>query len=77
MSDIPDNEVEIIFHSRKTFLFHEGRPWVKKSGSFDVPMGSFDGAEICELVGLYLLFRITNRTAPIFNKNDVPSDNSV
>ena len=22
---------------------------------FDIPMGSFDGAEVCELVGLYLL----------------------
>ena len=31
--------------------------WMKNSGgnSFDVTMGSFDGAEICELVGLYIL----------------------
>ena len=30
---------------------------MKNSGdnSFDVTMGSFDGAEICELVGLYIL----------------------
>ena len=27
---------------------------------FDVPMGSFDGAEICEVVGLYLLQKISD-----------------
>ena len=35
--------------------------WVKKSDSnslFDVTMGSYDGAEICELVGLYVLERL-------------------
>ena len=33
---------------------------VKKNGNplFDVTMGSFDGAEVCELVGLYLLNKI-------------------
>ena len=31
--------------------------WIKKNGDpdFDVTMGSFDGAELCELVGLYIL----------------------
>ena len=28
--------------------------------NFDVPMGSYDGAEICELVGLYLLHKLTD-----------------
>ena len=33
--------------------------WIKKdSGLFDVTMGAYDGAEICELVGTYLLFLI-------------------
>ena len=27
----------------------------KDSGIFDVTMGAFDGAEVCELVGIYLL----------------------
>ena len=33
-------------------------PWQKKTTqtTFDVTMGSWDGAEICELIGLYLLF---------------------
>ena len=31
----------------------------KKKGLFDVTMGSNDGAEICELIGLYLLFLLS------------------
>ena len=41
---------------KKSFLFHEGQPWIKKQNSeCDVTMGSFDGAETCELCDLYLL----------------------
>ena len=38
-------------------LFNNKEPWLKKSGKeeFDVPMGCFDGAEVCELVGVYIL----------------------
>ena len=43
--------------SRKTLLFNNNEPWIKKSGkeNFDVLMGCYDGAEICELVGTYIL----------------------
>ena len=43
--------------ARKTLLFHDEQPWIKKSGTenFDVPMGCYDGAEICELVGSFIL----------------------
>ena len=36
--------------------------WIKKGDDtlFDVTMGSFDGAEICELVGLYLLDKLSS-----------------
>ena len=49
-----------ILNSRKSFLFFKGSPWVKKDAPqhFDVTEGSFDGAEVCELVGLYLLNRL-------------------
>ena len=35
--------------------------WIKKEGNplFDVTMGSYNGAEVCELVGLYLLSKLT------------------
>ena len=34
------------------------RMLASSSGLFDVTMGSFDGAETCELVGAYLLHNI-------------------
>ena len=56
---IDQRTVDLIFHTRKSLLFTSDGTWVKKSGSiFDVTMGSYDGAEICELVGLYLLHLI-------------------
>ena len=47
----------IIKHARKCFLVNKNQIWTKKNSTnlFDVTMGSFDGAEICELVGLLLL----------------------
>ena len=54
---ISSQHISIIKHARKSLLFNGGIPWVKCSNQqmFDVTMGSFDGAEICELVGLYIL----------------------
>ena len=56
------DNIEIVLHSRKSFLFtHDPSrpdtsiPWTKKDGLFDVTMGAPDGAEVCELVGLFLL----------------------
>lgn len=47
--------IDIIRHSRRSLLFNNGEPWVKKEDeSFDVTMGAYDGAEVCELVGIYL-----------------------
>ena len=51
--NIPPTDREIIMHAKQTLLFSEGVPWVKRDatgGLFDVPMGSYDGAESCELV---------------------------
>ena len=58
---------------RKTFLFNNGEPWVKKGEkeNFDVAMGSYDGAEICELVGLYLLHKMTSGKKAIFKVEEV------
>ena len=59
--DISDHEIDIILHCPKTFLFNNGDPWIKKGEkeNFDVSMGSYHGAEQCELVGLYLLYLMT------------------
>jgi len=58
---ITDNERHIIFHAKKSVLFHDAQTWGKKNAEhmFDVTMGSRDGAETCELVGLYLLSHIS------------------
>ena len=54
--DMSDGEIEIIMAARKAMLYVNGEPWAKKGGSvFDVGMGFFDGAEVCEIVGLFLL----------------------
>ena len=58
--DISNTELSIVMQARKTLLFHDDTPWVKRSGNeeFDVPMGSYDGAEVCELVGCFLLNKL-------------------
>ena len=58
--EISDETINIITHARKSLLFNpQGETWTKKSGSrFDVTMGSFEGAEVCELVGLFILHQI-------------------
>ena len=54
--------INLIMHCRKSILFGDQGTWTKKNGSlFDVTMGSYDGAEICELVGQYLLHEL-NKT---------------
>ena len=59
MVPVEESDLEIIFHSRKSLLFSGSSCWMKKDGDFfDVTMGAYDGAEVCELVGLYLLSKI-------------------
>ena len=53
--DIPDEDLLIIMQSKNTLLFSGKVPWVKKERDedFDVPMGCYDGAEVCEIVEFY------------------------
>ena len=48
--------------ARKTLLFQNGEPWVKKSGTedFGAPKGCYDCGEVCELVGSYMLIQLTH-----------------
>ena len=62
---IKPKDRETIFHARKSLLYNEGEPWIKKqSNSFDVTMGSYDGAEVCELIGIFMLSLIGNKYNP-------------
>ena len=53
---ITSHEREITLHAKQSLLFSDNSTWEKKSANyqFDVTVGSFDGAETCELVGCYL-----------------------
>ena len=60
--EITENEKAIIMKAKQSLLFYRNTTWRKKTSAdslFDVTMGSFDGAETCELVGSYLLSQIT------------------
>ena len=56
---ISEQDKNIIIHAKKSLLYNNENPWCKKGDTnFDVTMGSFDGAETCELVGLYILSQL-------------------
>ena len=64
---IDDSVINTIMHCRKSLLFSDGSTWIKNnSTTFDVTMGSYDGAEVCKLVGLYLLSQLTVLTGNEF-----------
>ena len=46
----------MVEHCRKSLLFYNNERWKKKehSSSFDVTMSSYDGPELCELIGIYI-----------------------
>ena len=69
LTPISEGEYKIIMHARKSVLFNSESAWQKKNNPnlFDVTMGSFDGAEVCELVGLLILEKL----GKIFGKNNV------
>ena len=59
LTTISDEDIEIIFASKESVLYNGDVPWVKREGEeFDITMGSFDGAETTDLVGLFLLHQL-------------------
>ena len=58
---IKENVIIAIKLPGKSLLFSKDGTWVKKSDNelFEITMGSFDGDKICELVGLYLLNKLS------------------
>ena len=67
--NIPEHYKSVIMHARRTLLFSDETPWTKKNNTsdFDVPMGSFDGAEVCELVGAFLLSELSE----VIDRSDI------
>ena len=60
LMDIDDHKIRTIKHCRKSLLFHNNVAWKKKTTTscFDVTIGSYDGAEVCELVGTFILSKL-------------------
>ena len=57
--EISDSDKYIIFQAKKSVIYHKNAPWKKKGvTNFDVTVGSYDGAETCNLIGLYLLSQL-------------------
>ena len=57
--NITAEERSIIIHAKSSILTYKNQHWQKKGPTtFDVTMGSFDGAETCELVGSFLLSQL-------------------
>ena len=54
-STISKVDIDIITLIKKTTLYKDGQPREKITSKIDVTIGSCDGAELCELVSLYLL----------------------
>ena len=59
-SNFNKSDTDIIFHSCDSLLFSGDDVWKKNDTDsyFDIPMGSFHGAEVCDLVGLYILDKL-------------------
>ena len=58
ITPITDLEKELLRNARQSLLYHDGDTWAKVSGLFDVTMGSYDGAQFTDLVGLMILSKM-------------------
>ena len=66
--NITNEEKVIIKHARKSLLYYNNEPSMKKgSGLFDVTMGAYDTVEVCKLVGTFPLYKLSLK----YNKNNV------
>ena len=59
---IKSKDRETIFHTRKSIFYNEGKPWIKKQ-SYNSQV-THDGAEVCELIGIFVLGLIGNKYNP-------------
>ena len=67
-TSISNKGIEAIFYARKSLLYYNDEPWVKKGESnFDVSMGAYDGTEVCELIGIFMLSLLSKH----INKNHI------
>ena len=68
MHTLVSDDGKIIFHHEKTsLLFNDQQTWIKRgSRLFDVTVGAYDGAVVCELVGNWKLFTYLSISLSIY-----------
>ena len=58
---ISELEKNTIRQAANSFLFSNNQAWIKRNGgTFDITMGGYHGAEVCDLVGLFLLSQLVD-----------------
>ena len=68
ITDISREDMQIMYHARKSLLFSNEKPWMKRERNlFEVTMGAYDGADVCKLVGIFMLNKISKK----YDKNDI------
>ena len=67
--EIEEKVINIVKYTKKSLLFHDGKALVRKEENplFNVTIGSYDKAQICKPVKLYLLIK---RTPLVSTKNE-------
>ena len=75
MTIAPKNK-ETIFHDSKSLLQNEGEQWIGKSNKYDATIGSYDDAEVYELISIFMLRLIGNKYNPIQNDKLVVFQNT-
>ena len=66
---VSNDDKAIIHHTRNSLLFNDQQTWIKRdNGLFDLTMGAYNGAEICELAGNHLLYKLSK----LYEKKDIP-----
>ena len=67
-TEISEKDKAIIFNARKSLLFNGQDVWIKKKrGLFDLTMEAFNGAEVYEALGNFLLYQLSKN----YNKKDI------
>ena len=65
-NSITNNEIEEIFDERKSLLYSNDEPWIKKGESnFYFTMCPYDAAEVCELIGILCCHFLINTLARV------------
>ena len=62
ITDISREDIQVMYHAIKSFLFSNEKPWIKREGNlFDITVGAYDGAEVCKLVRIFMLNKISEK----------------